>query len=292
MLDNSCVCPLIDKKKTTSRILWEHALREINLGNKKKINAMWLEVTGCSGNIISFLNGENPNLVYVLKSLINLTYNNSLMGAQGESAFEEFLKTLDSEFILLVDGAISTAESGKYNIIANYKGKPVTALEAIKMAGEKAKYVLTVGTCASHGGISAARPNPSQSKSVQEVLNREVIKLPGCPAHPDWVVGTIAHIVNFGTPTLDSEGRPIIFYGATIHDLCTRRSYFDKGVFAQRLGDVECMFKLGCRGPVTRTDCPTRKWNGYVNWPIGDNTPCIGCAQKYFPDGMEPFVRY
>jgi len=52
------------------------------------------------------------------------------------------------------------------------------------------------------------------------------------------------------------------------------------------------MFKLGCRGPVTKADCPTRKWNEYVNWPVGDNTPCIGCAQAFFPDGMEPFVRY
>lgn len=51
------------------------------------------------------------------------------------------------------------------------------------------------------------------------------------------------------------------------------------------------MFKLGCRGPVTKTDCATRKWNDYVNWPIGDNTPCIGCAQKGFPDAMEPFIN-
>ena len=52
------------------------------------------------------------------------------------------------------------------------------------------------------------------------------------------------------------------------------------------------MLKIGCRGPVTKTDCPRRKWNGYVNWPIGDNTTCIGCAQPRFPDGMEPFVKY
>jgi hydrogenase small subunit len=285
-------CPLTEVKFSTARRLAEDVIGMVENQNIRKINAIWLEVTGCSGNIISLLNSENPGLHDVLTNIVNFTYNNTLMGAEGESAFEKFLETLDTEFILLVDGAVSTKENGLYNIVANYKGKMITAFEAIKMAGEKAKYVVAVGTCASYGGISAAKPNPSESRSVQEVLSLPVIRLPGCPCHPDWVVGTIAHLVGFGVPELDTEGRPLLFYGVTIHDNCTRRGFFDKGIFAQKFGEEGCMFKLGCRGPVTRTDCPRRKWNGYVNWPIGDNTNCIGCAQEHFPDGMEPFVRY
>jgi len=258
----------------------------------EKMNAIWLEVTGCSGNIISLLNSENPGLYNILTDMVNLTFNNTIMGAEGDFAFEKFLETLDTEFILLVDGAVSTKENGNYNIVANYKGKKITALDAVQMAGGKAKYVVAVGTCASYGGISAAKPNPSESKSVKEVLNCPVIKLSGCPCHPDWVVGTLAHLVSYGVPELDDEGRPILFYGVTIHDTCTRRGFFDKGIFAQKFGDEGCMIKIGCRGPVTKTDCPRRKWNGYVNWPIGDNTTCIGCAQPHFPDDMEPFVRY
>ena len=256
-----------------------------------RINAIWLEVSGCSGNMISFINGQNPNLLYTLTRLIDLKFSNTLMSVEGESAFEIFLQTLKTTFILLVDGAVSTRENGLYNVIANYKGRPITGLEAIKMAGVNAKYVIAVGTCASYGGISAAKPNPALCKSVKEVLNRDVIRLPGCPSHPDWVVGTVAHLVNKGMPPLDDEGRPLMFYGLTIHDSCTRRGSFDKKIFARKLGDDGCMFKLGCRGPVTKADCPRRKWNGYVNWPVEDNTPCIGCAQQYFPDGMEPFVR-
>jgi hydrogenase small subunit len=285
-------CPLTEVKVATAKRLAEDVIGMVKNQYIRNMNAIWLEVTGCSGNIISLLNSENPGLYYVLTNIVNFTYNNTLMGAEGESAFEKFLETLDTEFILLVDGAVSTKENGLYNIVANYKGKMITAFEAIKMAGEKAKYVVAVGTCASYGGISAAKPNPSESKSVQEVLSLPVIRLPGCPCHPDWVVGTIAHLVGFGVPELDTEGRPLLFYGVTIHDNCTRRGFFDKGIFAQKLGEEGCMFKLGCRGPVTRTDCPRRKWNGYVNWPIGDNTNCIGCAQEHFPDGMEPFVRY
>jgi hydrogenase small subunit len=285
-------CPLTDEKNLTARRLAEDVMEMVKSQSVPKMNAIWLEVTGCSGNIISLCNSTNPDLNFILTNIVNFTFDNSLMGDEGEAAYERFLETLDTDFILLVDGAVSTRENGNYDIVASYQGRRITAYEAIQLAGAKAKYVVAVGTCASYGGISAARPNPSDSKSVREVLNRSVIRLPCCPCHPDWVVGTVAHLVGYGVPELDSDGRPLLFYGVTIHDSCTRRGFFDAGIFAKSFGDQGCMFHLGCRGPVTRTDCPRRKWNGYVNWPIGNNTTCIGCAQQYFPDGMEPFIRF
>lgn len=288
----SAKCPILDSKDMTAKKIINLAIEEIRHSGHKKINLIWLEATGCSGNIISLLNAENPDVIYLLQEMVTLKYNNSLMAAEGESAFRQFLDTLDTEFILVVEGAVSTKDNGLYNIIANYNGERITAMKAVQMAGEKAKYIVAVGTCASYGGTSAAKPNPAGCVSVSKFLNKEVIRVPGCPTHPDWVIGTIANLVAFGKPKLDEKNRPVIFYGITIHDRCNRRSYFDKGIFATKLGDKECMFKLGCRGPVTRTDCPVRQWNGYVNWPIEDNTPCIGCAQERFPDGMEPFVRY
>ncbi len=291
-MSSKAKCPLSADKELSALSMVNEAIRSIGGGEKQKINAIWLEATGCSGNIISLLDATDPDAIFFLRKMVNLTYNNSIMAQEGERAFEEFLRTLETEFILLVDGAVSLKKDGNYNIVAKYKEKDITALDAVKMAGEKAKYVLAVGTCASSGGISAARPNPSESVSISTVLQREAINLPGCPCNPAWVIGTLAHIITRGRPELDTQNRPILFYGVTIHDRCPRRSFFDKGIFARKLGEETCMFKLGCRGPVTRTDCPTRKWNGRVNWPIGDNTPCIGCANFAFPDGMEPFVSY
>lgn len=291
MIDNN-LCPLFNSKNITGRKLIDLALDRIRQNPEGRMNLIWLEATGCSGNIISLLNAENPDVAYLFKKMVNLRYSNSLMQAEGERAYEQFLETLSTDFILVVEGAAALKNNGLYNIVASYEGRYITAMEAVKQAGEKAKYVLAVGTCASFGGPSAAQPNPSESVGIDKILEREVIKVPGCPSHPDWVIGTIAHLLYFGKPELDELNRPIIFYGITIHDRCTRRSYFDKGIFAKKLGDIECMFKIGCRGPVTRTDCPVRQWNGYVNWPVKDNTPCIGCAQERFPDGMEPFIRY
>ncbi|WP_125152037.1 hydrogenase small subunit [Clostridium rectalis] len=290
------VCLVLKSKHYTAKDLIETAISRIESKEKKKMNLVWIEAAGCSGNIISLLNGCAPNVTYFLTDLVNLKYNNSLMRAQGDEAEEQLIKTLDTEFILIVDGAISTKDNGIYNIVGYYKGRSITGMEEVKRVAEKAKYILTVGTCASYGGISAAKPNPSGCISaadyIKKELNRDVIRLPGCPAHPDWIMGTIANLILFEDIKLDEDRRPITFYGVTIHDICPRRSFFEKRIFAKSVGETTCMFKLGCRGPVTKTDCSIRKWNDYVNWPIGDNTPCIGCAQKGFPDAMEPFINF
>jgi len=285
-------CPVYENSMETTRTLLDKVKECIVYRTFHKKNLVWLELTGCSGNIISLLDGENPDFQFLIQQMTNLVYSNSLMVSEGKKAMQRLIDVQNTDFILAVEGAVATANDGLYNVIGRLEGKPLTALQAVKMLGEKASHVIAVGACATHGGVSAAKPNPSQSVSVQSVLNRKVIKLPGCPCHPDWFIGTIAHILLYGEPELDNKDRPLLFYSNLIHDRCTRRSYFDNGIFANKLGDKTCMFKLGCRGPVTRIDCPTRKWNEYVNWPIECDTPCIGCAQFGFPDQMEPFISF
>jgi hydrogenase small subunit len=292
LMDSAIPCPIYSTRLQAASDLVKKVKEEVGRGTLIKRNLVWLEITGCSGNIISLLDGENPDFKYMISQMSNLVYDNSLMAAEGEKAMEVLMGIQDQDYILVVEGAVATKNNGLYNIIGRWKGQPVTAQQAIKLLGEKAAYVIAMGACASHGGVSAARPNPAECVSVQSLLDRKVIKLPGCPCHPDWFLGTLAHILMFGEPVLDKRDRPVLFYSTLIHDRCSRRSFFNRGIFAEKLGDKTCMFKLGCRGPVTPADCPVRKWNEYVNWPIEDDSPCIGCAQFGFPDKMEPFITY
>lgn len=265
---------------------------EIDKGTIKKRNLVWLELTGCAGNIISLLDGANPDFEYLISQMVSLVFENSLMASEGEEAINQLMSMVDEDFILAVEGAVSTKDNGMYTVLGRWNGEPLTALKAIQILGEKAAHVIAVGACASHGGLSAAKPNPGQCVGIKRLLNRQVIQLPGCPCHPDWFIGTLAHLLLYGEPELDDLNRPLLFYSTLIHDRCPRRSYFDQGIFAEKLGEETCMFKLGCRGPVTRTDCPIRKWNDATNWPVQDDTPCIGCAQFGFPDQMQPFITY
>lgn len=269
------------------------AMDQIQKGIIQKKNLVYLELNGCSGNIISLLNGQYPDFDYMLHSMVELRYSNSLMASEGEQAIEKLLAVLNEDYILAVEGAVALKNNGLYHILGSWQGKPLTGLEAVTMLAEKASHIIAVGACATHGGVSAAKPNPSESVGLPQALpNKKMIRLPGCPVHPAWFLGTLAHLLLYGEPSTDNLGRPLMFYSTLIHDRCPRRPFFDKGIFAEKLGDKTCLFKLGCRGPVTRTDCPTRQWNGHVNWPIGANTPCIGCAQFGFPDAMAPFISY
>jgi len=194
----------------------KNTVREMvdNAKNKqKKMNLVWIEATGCSGNVISFLNGDAPDPIYFLKEVVNLKYSNSLMVPQGVQAVKVLDEVLMEEFTLIVDGAIATKDNGSYNYTSYYDGKPVSAMEDVQKAANKAKYILAVGTCASFGGISAAKPNLSNSISLGEFLSdKKVINLPGCPCHPDWLMGTISHLILYGEPQLDELNRPKIFY--------------------------------------------------------------------------------
>ena len=159
--------------------------------------------------------------------------------------------------------------------------------------------VVCLGTCSAFGGIFAAGPNPGGCKSVSAVLaeakvTTPVVNIPGCAPHPDWFVGTVADILLNGLPgpdKVDDFGRPLAFYGELIHENCQRRGDFDAGKFAKKLGDGGCLYLLGCKGPMTYSDCPNRQWNGGVNWPIRNNPPCIGCVEPGFPDHLAPMFE-
>lgn len=292
MIDPNYVLPpeAVGNEAVAQRLV-DAAREQIGSGRIQKKRLVWLELNGCSGNIISLMNGVNPDLEYAITTMVDLAYSNSLMAAEGEAALERLMAVLDQEYILAVEGAVSLKDDGLYHVIGRWRGQPLTGLAAARLLGEKAAHVIAVGACAVDGGPSAARPNLSQCVGLSDVIHRPIIKLPGCPCHPDWFLGTLAHLLLYGEPDLDPQGRPLLFYGTNLHDRCPRLHYFKQGIFAKTLEEPTCLFKLGCRGPVTRIDCPTRLWNGYVNWPIGAST-CIGCAQFGFPDRMAPFVAF
>lgn len=269
------------------------AIADIESGVKEKINAVWLETSGCFGEVISLVDADEPDVIYMLEKFINLQFFGSIMADQGERAYERLISVLDSEFIFIISGAIPVKDNGLYTTIATYNDKRITAMEIVKTLAQKAKYIISIGTCASFGGPTAAKPNESNAISVEEFLNRkDIINMPGCPANPVWVMGILGYLTSVGMPKIDNLGRPIDYYGILIHDRCPRRNFFDSGVFAEKFGDKECMFMLGCRGPVTYAYCPISRWNNSENWPIEDNTTCIGCAGPGFPDSTEPFVKY
>lgn len=264
-------------------------------GQIERPPVIWLELGTCTGNSISLDNAKNPNLVQLLTNILDIRYAVLFNSAQGDLAVKAIMDTVTQEagkFWLIIEGSVMTADNGRFNEVFMRNGQMVTGLAALQEFAPKAKHIIAVGGCACYGGPAAAHPNPGGAKGVWDVVKQQVINVPGCPAHPDWMTGTFTHLLFYGMPELDAYHRPTMFFGKTIHDLCNRRQQFEDGNFAAFPGDDGCLYKVGCKGPVTHADCPTREWNNYVNWPVKAGIPCIGCASPHFPDSMMPFFNH
>jgi hydrogenase small subunit len=158
----------------------------------------------------------------------------------------------------------------------------VTMSEAVTSLAAGAKAIVSVGACASFGGIPKAY-STAGAKGVGAFLGRSVINVPGCPANPDWIVGTLAQLVGGSTPALDSNGRPTAYFGGeVIHERCPRQDREASGrAFGQSGG--YCLRGEGCKGPNTHCDCDGRKWNNAQAYCIGVNGMCIGCTEPTYP---------
>jgi len=244
---------------------------------------LWLQGQSCSGCSISLLNTEQPGPLELLTGDISLKFHQTLSAATGAMALDlaDTWAAGKDDFILVVEGSIPAGMSEACLI----GGKPVA--DQIVAAARNATLVLAVGTCASYGGIPAAAGNQTGAVAVPAYLSEKkvatkVIRIPGCPAHPDWVVGTLAHVLKFGMPELLDDGRPVAFYGKIMHDNCPRRGDYERDRFAKRFGDDGCLYQLGCAGPTTRADCAWRLWNGGTSSCIHAGAPCIGCTWSSF----------
>jgi hydrogenase small subunit len=254
---------------------------ETALAASSRPPVIWLSGQACTGCSVSLLNAVNPTVDQVLLNTISLNYHPNVMAAAGDLAVSAARSTAQTGgYILVVEGAIPTASSGRYCYVWDEGGHSVTMADAVSSLAATAQYVVAVGSCASFGGIPATYGS-SGAMGVGAFLGRPVINLPGCPAHPDWIIGSLVQVLTGPMPALDASSRPTAFYKSqVIHSRCPRNDAEDSSQFGQ---EGRCLEELGCKGPRSHADCDTRKWNNGQNWCIGANGLCIGCVEPDYP---------
>lgn len=265
--------------------------------NKKPV-VVWLEFQDCAGNTESFLRAARPSVAEVVLDLVSVDYHETIMAAAGHRAEEALAATVEANagaFVAVVEGSIPTGAGGAYCTIG---GK--SALDIARDVCGKAAATLAVGTCAAFGGLPAAEPNPTGALSVEDAVPgiRTLINLPACPVNAENLTAVLAFYLTYGRwPATDRLHRPLFAYGKSIHDACERRAHFDAGQYVEMWGDEGhrtgyCLYKVGCKGPVTFQNCPNIGWNDNTSWPIACGHPCIGCAEPQFWDKMTPFYSH
>lgn len=260
---------------------------------KKLVPLIWLHGHECTGCDESFLRSQSPLASDVLLNMVSAEYFDVLAAAAGEPLEHhggDIMKEYAGQYLLVFEGAVPLADDGVTCMVG---GKPV--VNNLKEAAQGAAAVIELGSCASWGGIQAAKPNPTKSVAVHDVIKgKTIIKIPGCPPIPEVITGVFMHYVLFGQiPPLDSKGRPKQFFGNRIHDTCYRRPFFDSGMFVEKFDDIGskagwCLYKVGCRGPEAYNSCGNMRWWNGLSYPIQSGAPCIACASNDFWDN-DPF---
>lgn len=263
------------------------------LTRPRRLPVVWLSFQECTGCTESLTRSSAPSFERLLFEMISLDYHHTLQAASGtaaEQAREAVLKEHAGKLLLVVDGSVPTALGGACSTIAGEDN-----LSLLRRCLEAAEAVLALGTCAAFGGLPAASPNPTGAMGIAELMQRgkvprrPLVNLPGCPPIPEVISAVLAYRVAFGRfPELDAAGRPLAFYGETVHDRCSRRGHYEASRFAKTFDDDGaragwCLLELGCKGPVTRNACSSMRWNGASN-PVESGHPCLGCSEPGFWD--------
>jgi hydrogenase small subunit len=265
------------------------------LETKPRLPVIWFHFQECTCCSESFIRTSHPVVADIVLDKISLDYTETLMAAAGyqaEEAYQATMKKFPGEYIVMVEGSIPTGNEA-YCCIAGR-----SALQILEEAVQNCKAVVAWGNCASAGCVQAASPNPTGAQPVHKVISgKPVINVQGCPPIADVMAGVVVHLLTFDRiPQLDGLGRPKAFYSRRVHDTCYRRANFDAGLFVESFDDEGarkgyCLYKVGCKGPVTYNSCGIIKWNDSTSYPIQSGHPCIGCSEAGFWDNG-PFYQH
>ena len=262
----------------------------------KRPSVIWTTFQACTGCAVSLLQSRTPEVAQLLLQQISLDYQDNVMAAAGDAAEKSLQDALEAGgFFWVAEGSVATKIPGAMAI----RGRPST--EIAKDVYAKAKATIATGSCATFGNVQAAKPNPTGAKGIADYLKEDagvstplVINLPRCPGNGEDLIAVLSYVLVTGkVPPLDAEGRPKFLYGHLVHEDCFRRGHFEAGQYVESYNDPRiqegwCLYKLGCKGPVTYAPCGVTQWNGHVSWCVR-NAPCIGCSERAFWDKATPF---
>lgn len=283
-----------------------------------EVTILWTsEGMSCDGDTVSMTNARLPSIEDVVLGTIpglpKVNLHNKVLSPSlgGEDFMEPFHKAANDElgpFIFVVEGSIPNERingEGYWTSMGNDRetGEPITLNQWIDALAPKAWAVVAAGTCATYGGIHAMAGNPTGCMGLADYLgydfrsagNLPIVNVPGCPVQPDNFMETLLWVLHQAAglaPTipLDDKLRPTWLFGKTVHEGCSRGSYYEQGDFAQDYNSPKCQVKIGCWGPVVNCNVTKRGWMDGIGGCPNVGGICIACTMPGFPDKFMPFM--
>ncbi|MFN3805420.1 MAG: hyaluronate lyase, partial [Pyrobaculum sp.] len=140
---------------------------------KGEVNIVWFEAQDCAGNTTAIIQAVNPDLVEVLGGFshvvgpgtVKLLFHETIMPEWGEAALDILRAAIEGKldpFVLVLEGSLPIDEkaggppgSDLWCFIGEEGGKPISCMEWIRRLLPRAAAVVSVGNCASYGGVVA-----------------------------------------------------------------------------------------------------------------------------------------
>ncbi|HVP17770.1 MAG TPA: HupU protein [Spirochaetia bacterium] len=271
-------------------------------------NLLWIQAACCGGETASLLNSDHPHLQAALSSLgmtfLGHSYFHDHALGSPERVMEQCVAGRIPVELLVVEGAAYLRGRQPESRVPG-----VPLIELIQALARAVDSTVAVGTCASFGGIMACGRNPMGASGLQFCRDQAggflgadyrsrsglpVVNVSGCPAHADWIVGTLwaLHSGRVHEEDLDPYNRPRAFYGKLAHHACPRNEYYEFKASAAAYSQQGCLFEnLGCKGTLCESDCNERLWLARTGSCTRGGFPCLSCTSPLFPDGFVPFFE-
>ncbi|MFA6189604.1 MAG: hydrogenase [Sulfuricurvum sp.] len=242
-----------------------------------KLSVIWLQGITCNGNTHSFLN--DPSLGMLLNHIQFI--HHPLLPCT--LSLKQLVKKMPKSDILIFEGAYK----------GDFERAGVCMEKLLGALSSKTKHIISLGSCASFGGIFKEADPENISGIVYDKMTpsgpmrevqQKVITLSGCPVHPQWLSFVIDMIRLKKRILFDEHRRPQELYGYLVHNGCLRNEYFEWKVDSEQFGTKEgCLFYVqGCQAPYTHGSCNKILWNE-VSSKTRAGTPCFGCTEPTFP---------
>ncbi len=287
-------------------------------GPLEKVYLIWIAGGSCDGCSVAVTGATHPRLEDLIRGNIpglpRIDLVHSVLSVESGPEWIANLKMaadgeLDAPYIVAWEGSVmDERQSGEYGYFMGLgedeDGRPITSLEWLDRMAPGAAAVIAVGTCATWGGIPAAKGNPTNSMGVMDHLGKDyrsalglpVINVPGCAPVGDNIIETATAALMFLSglaplPEFDELGRPAWLFTETVHRHCPRAGYYEEGVFAHEYGDKECLVELGCWGPVVQCNIAERGGVDGHGGCMNMGGICIGCTMPGFPDKFSPIYE-
>ncbi|MEB3845196.1 MAG: hyaluronate lyase, partial [Desulfurococcales archaeon] len=153
---------------------WKSAIRAMaETVRSGSVNIIWFEAQDCAGNTTALLEATDPDIIDILggssviagPGTVKLLFHETVMPQWGASALDILRKAEAGEldpYVLVLEGSVPPDEKAggpPYSDLLCYigeeNGKEISCMEWVRRLLKRAVAVVTVGNCASYGGLIA-----------------------------------------------------------------------------------------------------------------------------------------